>query len=308
MLNPITSCSSLAFLRRSQISSIYKSRVRLASLHSTASTPVIRRESLGDFSLTDRVAIVTGGNRGLGLEAALALSTAGSRVVYCLDLPENPGEDWNAARQSVEKLEGAGRLKYVTNDVRDQKKLLKTVEEIATEEGRMDICVAVAGISGALKSCLEFTEEELEEVYAVNLKGVFFSAQAAARQMHRFQTPGSIILMGSVAGSVALKRTPALPYNTSKAAVINMARVMACELAQKNIRVNSLSPGYIETPMTTAAISAQPEFQTIWSEESFMNRLGKPHELRGVVTWLASDASSFCTGSNIIVDGGYTAW
>lgn len=161
MLKSITSCSSLAILRRSHISSIYKSGVRLASLHST---PAIQREGLGDFSLTDRVAIVTGGNRGLGLEAALALSTAGSRVVYCLDLPEKPGEDWNAARQSLAKLEGAGRLEYVTNDVRDQKKLLQTVEEIATKEGRMDICVASAGIAGAARPCLEYTEEELEEV------------------------------------------------------------------------------------------------------------------------------------------------
>ncbi|KAG2115372.1 sorbose reductase sou1 [Suillus discolor] len=305
MLKSITSCSSLAILRRSHVSSIYRSGVRLASLHST---PAIKREGLGDFALTDRVAIVTGGNRGLGLEAALALSTAGSRVVYCLDLPEKPGEDWNVARQNLAKLEGAGRLEYVTNDVRDQKKLLQTVEEIATKEGRMDICVAAAGIAGAARPCLEYTEEELEEVYAVNLKGVFFSAQAAARQMHRFQTPGSIILLGSIAGSIALKHTPVLPYNTSKAAVIQMARVMACELAQNNIRVNSLSPGYIETPMTTAIISARPEYQAIWSEQSVMNRLGKPHELRGIITWLASDASSFCTGSNIVVDGGYTAW
>ncbi|KAG1886316.1 hypothetical protein F4604DRAFT_1725791 [Suillus subluteus] len=290
MLKLIASRTSLAILRRSQISSIHKNGVRLASLHST---PAIQREGLGDFALTDRVAIVTGGNRGLGLEAALAFSAAGSRAVYCLDLPEKPGEDWNAARQSVAKL---------------GKRLLKTVEEIATKEGRMDVCVAAAGIAGAARSCLEYTEEELEEVYAVNLKGVFFTAQAAARQMDRFQIPGSIILLASIAGSVALKHTPVLPYNTSKGAVIQMARNMACELAQKNIRVNSLSPGYIETPMTTASISAQPEFQAIWSEQSFMNRLGKPHELRGIMTWLASDASSFCTGSNIIVDGGYTAW
>lgn len=304
MLKPVVSRTSLAILRRSQIS-IRKNGGRLASLHSASA---IQREGLGDFALTDRVAIVTGGNRGLGLEAALALSTAGSRVVYCLDLPNKPGEDWNVAHQSIAKLGGAGRLEYVTSDVCDQEKLLKTVEEIATKEGRMDICVAAAGIAGTLQSCLEYTEKQLEEVYAVNLKGVFFSAQAAARQMHRFQTPGSIILMGSVAGSVALKHTPALPYNTSKAAVIQMARVMACELAPNNIRVNSLSPGFIETPMTTAAISAQPDFEAIWSEQSFMNRLGKPHELRGIVTWLASDASSFCTGSNIVVDGGYTAW
>jgi hypothetical protein len=160
MSKPIISRSSLAILRRSYISSIYKSGVRFTSSHST---PAIQ-EGLRDFALTDRVAIVTGGNRGLGLEAALALSTAGSRTVYCLDLPEKPGEDWNAARQSVAKLEGAGRLEYVTADVRNQKRLFKMVEEIATKEGRMDICVAAAGISGAARSCLEYTEEELEEV------------------------------------------------------------------------------------------------------------------------------------------------
>ncbi|KAG2077788.1 hypothetical protein BDR04DRAFT_1087367 [Suillus decipiens] len=89
---------------------------------------------------------------------------AGSRAIYCLDLPEKPGEDWNAALQSVSRLGGAGRLEYVTTDVRDQKKLLKTVEEIGTKEGRMDICVAAAGISGTARSCLEYTEDELEEV------------------------------------------------------------------------------------------------------------------------------------------------
>ncbi|KAG2112863.1 hypothetical protein DEU56DRAFT_842566 [Suillus clintonianus] len=161
MLKPIASCSSLAILRLSQISSIRKSGVRLSSLHTT---PAIQREGLGDFALTDRVAIVTGGNRGLGLEAALALSTAGSRAVYCLDLPEKPGEDWNAAHQAVAKLGNAGRLEYLTADVRDQNRLLKTVEEIATKEGRMDICVAAAGITGAAKHCLDYTEEDLEEV------------------------------------------------------------------------------------------------------------------------------------------------
>ncbi|KAG1851920.1 hypothetical protein F4604DRAFT_1806384 [Suillus subluteus] len=297
MLKPITNCTGLAILRRTQISSIHRNGVRLASLHSTSA---IQREGLGDLALTDRVAIVTGGNRGLRLEAALAFSAAGSRAVYCLDLPEKPGEDWNVAHQSLAKLEGAGRLEYVTTDVRDQKRLLKTVEEIATKEGRMDICVAAASIVGATRPCLEYTDKELEEVYAVNIKGVFFSAQAAAKQMSRFQIPGSIILLASIAGSVAMKHTSVLPYNTSKAAVIQMARVMVCELAQKNIRVNSLSPGFIETPLMTAAFSAKPEFRAIWSEQSFMNRLGKPHELCGIMT--------FCTGSNIVVDGGYTSW
>ncbi|KAG0705185.1 NAD-binding protein [Suillus ampliporus] len=305
MLKSIASRSCLATLRIApRISSINKNGVRLSSLHTT---PAIQKEGLGDFALTDRVAIVTGGNRGLGLEAALALSTAGSRAVYCLDLPEKPGEDWIAARQIVGKLGGGGRLEYVTADVRDQKRLLKTVEDIATKEGRMDICVAAAGITGIPRHFLEYTEEELAQVYDVNIKGVLFSAQAAARQMARFQLPGSIVLLASVAGNVALRDPPMMPYHTSKAAVIQMARSMACELAQKNIRVNSLAPGFIETPLLTPLFSAQPQYRAMWSEQNLMNRLGKPHELRGVVTWLASDASSFCTGSNIIVDGGHTA-
>ncbi|KAG1756265.1 uncharacterized protein EDB91DRAFT_1241358 [Suillus paluster] len=303
MLKPMSSHSCLTTLRLARLSSINKTRVRLSSLHATSAT---QREILGDFALTDRVAIVTGGNCGLGLEAALALSVAGSRTVYCLDLPEKPGEDWNAARQIVEKLGGAGRLEYVTADVCDQKRLLKTVEDIATKEGRMDICVAAAGTTGIPRHVLEYTEEDLEKVYAVNIKGVFFSAQAAAKQIARFQLPGSIVLIASVAGSVALRDPPMMPYHTSKAAVIQMARSMACELAQKNIRVNSLSPGFIETPLLTSLFSAQPEFRAVWSEQNLMKRLGKPHELQGVVTWLAPDASSYCTRSNIIVDGGHT--
>ncbi|KAG0691909.1 hypothetical protein DFH29DRAFT_818629, partial [Suillus ampliporus] len=157
--------------------------------------------------LTDRVAIVTGGNCGLGLEAALALSTAGSRAVYCLDLPEKPGEDRIAARQIVAKLGTAGRLEYVTADVHDQKRLLETVEDIATKEGRMDICIAAASITGTAHHCLEYTKEEIAEVYDVNINGVFFSAQAAARQMARFQLPGSIVLFASILGNVALRVT-----------------------------------------------------------------------------------------------------
>ncbi|KAG1832707.1 hypothetical protein EV424DRAFT_1088356 [Suillus variegatus] len=113
MLKSITSCSSLAILRRSHISSIYKSGVRLASLHST---PAIQREGLGDFSLTDRVAIVTGGNRGLGLEAALALSTAGSRVVYCLDLPEKPEKAAPNGRRNCNNGGEDGYLRRISRD------------------------------------------------------------------------------------------------------------------------------------------------------------------------------------------------
>ena len=197
----------------------------------------------------------------------------------------------------------------------------------------------------------------------VNVNGVLYAAQAVGRQMARLGIPGSIILIASMSGSVYNKvRWPALDdllganlypvsskghhyvsYGTSKSAVLQMARSMACELGPMNIRVNSISPGYMVTKyvnrsrlrstringftlrMTGSYLSANPELIQTWSEQNPLGRLGRPYELRGVVTWLASDASSFCTGSewamilyfeshltellnSIIIDGGHTAW
>ncbi|KIJ69493.1 hypothetical protein HYDPIDRAFT_24330 [Hydnomerulius pinastri MD-312] len=278
-----------------------------AALEATSnldSTP--RAKIFDEFSLTDRVAVVTGANRGLGLEMAVALAEAGSRAVYCFDLPQQPGDEWVASREFVGRL--GSRLEYVSADVRDQKGLWKLVEGIANEEGRMDVCVANAGVLKSHIDCLEYPEEEFKEVMDINTNGVLYTAQAAGRQMSRFGTPGSIILVASMSGSITNRDHSWVSYNTSKSAVLQMARSMACELGPRGIRVNSLSPGYIYTQLTAAFLDKNEGLLEKWSALKPLGRIGRPNELRGVITWLASDASSFCTGSDIIVDGGYTAW
>jgi hypothetical protein len=132
-----------------------------------ASSGEVRPTIWDEFALNDRVALVSGANRGLGLEMALVLIEAGARAVYCIDLPAQPGNDWVAVSEYVKRMVGTGgggRLEYVSADVRDQKAMWKIGEEIGNREGRMDVCVAAAGILKAHTDCLEYPGEEFEEV------------------------------------------------------------------------------------------------------------------------------------------------
>ncbi|KAF5324448.1 hypothetical protein D9611_004313 [Ephemerocybe angulata] len=251
-----------------------------------------------EFALTDRVGIVSGGNRGLGLEMALALCEAGARAVYCLDLPAEPSAEWRQTQAYVEGMEGVdARLEYVSVDVTKQEDVWARVAEIGDREGRMDVCVAAAGILKEHTDCLSYPAKQFKEVLDVNTCGVLYTAQAAGQQMVRFGNKGSIILIASMSGSITNRDHAWVSYNSSKSAVLQMARSMACELGKKDIRVNSLSPGHIYTSMTAAYLDKQPHLLEKWSNLNPMGRIGRPDEMRGVCVWLASDASSFCTGS-----------
>ncbi|KAI0029941.1 sorbose reductase sou1 [Vararia minispora EC-137] len=260
-----------------------------------------------EFSLRGRVGLVTGAHRGLGLEMAVALAEAGARV-YCVDIHKQPDEEWQRAKQYVGGMGDGRSLEYVQGDVTDQQGMWEVGDLVGEREGRLDVCVANAGVLKPGEDCLEYPADTFDEVMKINVNGVLYTAQAGGRQMRRFQKPGSIILIASMSGSITNEGQPWVSYNTSKSAVKQMARSMACELASEGIRVNSLSPGYIYTKLTAAFLEPQPELLAEWSSQNPMGRLGRPDELRGVITWLASDASTFCTGSDIIVDGGHRAW
>ncbi|KAI0316264.1 hypothetical protein OF83DRAFT_262241 [Amylostereum chailletii] len=276
-----------------------------AALAARADTSItIKPQIFNEFSQKDRVALVTGANRGLGLESALVLLEAGARAVYCVDLPKTPGEEWTAVKAYVDKMGTGGRIEYLNADVTDQQTMWDIGKTIGDKEGRLDVCVAAAGIASSGDSCLDYTADDFRKPFRVNTDGVVFTAQSAGRQMVRFGTGGSIILIASIAGSVAFDGTLTFAYSASKGAVLQVGRSMACELAPKGIRVNTVSPGF-----TTTALTAAPtEVHDLWSSQAPLKRLARSSEMRGVVAWLASDASTFCTGSDIKVDGGYTSW
>ncbi|KAI0777829.1 hypothetical protein BD413DRAFT_189966 [Trametes elegans] len=265
-----------------------------------------------DFSLKDRVVLVTGGNGRIALESSLAMVEAGARAVYCIDLPEHPTAEWTAVRDYAARIQdkaGEGRLEYISADVRNQKGIRVVGETIADKEGRLDVCLAAAGILSNPADCLELSEEAIQEVLDTNVKGALFTAQAAGLQMRRFGQGGSIILLASIAGYNAFRGHPLVQYHTSKAALPQMARSLACELGSEGIRVNSISPGFIRTNrFMQPYLDARPEFAEEWGQLNPLGRLGEARELRGAAVWLASDASSFCTGSDIMITGGHHAW
>ncbi|EGO03650.1 hypothetical protein SERLA73DRAFT_175206 [Serpula lacrymans var. lacrymans S7.3] len=288
------------------------------SSKSTSSVPIRgERTIFSSFALASRVAVVTGGHRGIGLEIALALAEAGA-IVYCLDTPSHPDDEWGVVKVHVDNLAPLGigsgenlakpsRLEYISADVTSQDKLSHVFRQIVEKEGRMDVCFACAGVHASIPA-LSYSADDFRKLIDVNVTGVFLTAQAAAQQMVNLGSPGSIVLIGSMSGSVANQGTTFVAYNTSKGAVLQMARSLAIELAPQKIRVNTISPGYILTKMTFASLEAKPSLAREWTSQNPMGRFGRPDELRGVATWLASDASTFCTGSDIIVDGGHTAW
>ncbi|KAI0360280.1 NAD-P-binding protein [Trametes cingulata] len=299
---------STAMVRASEHKSTTTGVARaLADASGTAAEPTLFKT---DFSLGDRVALVTGANSGLGLESALALIEGGARAVYCLDLADAPSSRLAKVQEYVSRFQGehAGRrLEYIPGDVRDQERMWKVGEMIGDREGRMDVCLAAAGIVLPPEDCLRVPASRLQKVLDVNLSGALYTAQAAGQQMNRFGGGGSIMLIASIAGHVTVP-VKTISYDVTKSGVLQMARTMACELAPKGIRVNSISPGFFDTPIAIPFVEADPESMDAIVNRSPMKRHAEPHEFRGVVAWLASDASSFCTGTDIRVDGGYLAW
>ncbi|KAK1780663.1 hypothetical protein QBC45DRAFT_322976 [Copromyces sp. CBS 386.78] len=264
------------------------------------------------FDLTGKVFIVTGGAQGLGLEMAEALAEAGAKV-YCVDRAEQPNSTtWSQALKRVPTTHG-GSLHYREQDVQDTSHLDELIASIATENNRLDGVVAAAGVQ-QITPAMDYKPHDVARMLAINYTGVFMTASSAARQMYKLKTPGSIVLIASMSGLVANKGLISPVYNSSKAAVIQLARNLAMEWSRKQedgtggIRVNCISPGHILTPMVRKNFEEVPGLREKWEAENMMGRLAETREFRGVVQFLASDASSFMTGGNLVVDGGHTAW
>jgi NAD(P)-dependent dehydrogenase (short-subunit alcohol dehydrogenase family) len=207
-----------------------------------------------------------------------------------------------------------GSLHYRQQDVTDTSHLNDLMAAIAEESGgRLDGCVAAAGVQN-VKPALEYTPQDVAQMLEINYTGVFATAQAAARQMFRYKTRGSICLIASMSGLVANKGLLCAAYNSSKAGVIQLARNLAMEWSpvredgSGGIRVNCISPGHILTPMVLKNFEEVPGLRETWEGENMMGRLAETHEFKGAVLFLLSKASSFMTGNNLVIDGGHTAW
>ncbi|RAL12590.1 short-chain dehydrogenase [Aspergillus homomorphus CBS 101889] len=185
--------------------------------------------------------------------------------------------------------------------------------DIASHKQRLDGVIVAAGINH-VANALDYSDSDIQRIIDTNYKGVFYSATAAGRQMLEHKTRGSILLIASMSGLIANKGMNSSIYNSSKAAVIQLGRSLAMEWAKVDpqgrggIRVNTLCPGHIVTPMAQMVIDQDPATKEIWESENMMGRLSKPEEFRGLALLLMSEASSFMTGSTTVCDGGHTAW
>ncbi|KAJ5892659.1 hypothetical protein N7504_009350 [Penicillium tannophilum] len=257
-----------------------------------------------EFSLAGKVVLVSGAGRGLGLTQAEALLEAGAKV-YALDRLEEPAAEFAVIQQRAKEL--GTELHYRRIDVRDTELLNSVIEAIANTEGRMDGLVAAAGIQQET-TALEYSAKDSNTMFEVNVTGVFMTAQAVAKQMIRFGNGGSIAMIASMSGTIANRGLICPAYNASKAAVIQLGRNLAAEWGQYNIRVNTISPGYIVTAMVEKLFVDFPERRDQWPKENMLGRLSRPEEYRGAAVFLLSDASSFMTGSDLRMDGGHAAW
>lgn len=236
---------------------------------------------------------------------AEALLEAGAKV-YALDRLENPSPEFERIAERAQKELGTS-LSYRRIDVRDVESLNSIVEEIAQKEGRLDGLIAAAGIQQETPA-LDYKAEDVDLMMSVNVTGVFMTAQAVAKQMVKFGNGGSIVLIASMSGTVANRGLICPAYNASKAAVLQLGRNLASEWGEYNIRVNTISPGYIVTAMVEDLFVKFPERRTEWPKQNMLGRLSKPEEYRGAAVFLVSDASSFMTGGDLRIDGGHSSW
>jgi NAD(P)-dependent dehydrogenase (short-subunit alcohol dehydrogenase family) len=249
---------------------------------------------LDAFQLTDRVAVVTGGNRGLGLAFTRALAQAGARVGI---VARDDAKTADAIRGLPEGVHGFHA------DVRSRADVERVVPEIVSVLGGVDILVNNAGAC-VHAPALEVTDEDWSEVVTTNLTGVWNCCQAFGRHMAA-GGGGTIVNIGSMSGMIVNRPQWQPAYNASKAAVHHLTRSLAAEWAPLGIRVNALAPGYVKTEMAPVD---RPEFRQHWIDDVPMRRYATPEEIAPSVVYLASPASAFMTGSVLVIDGGYTAF
>ncbi|WP_090825672.1 SDR family NAD(P)-dependent oxidoreductase [Paenibacillus sp. yr247] len=252
---------------------------------------------MSDFKLDGKVALITGGCQGLGLEFSRALANAGASVVVT-------SRDERKAQESAEwiRKETGQETLGIVCDVTDYDQIQVMRNKVVETFGRLDILVNNAGVN-VRKPILEYDEQSWDLVQTTNLKAPFLCAKAVVPQMIK-QKFGRIINIASMLGTVALPERSA--YCSSKGGLIQLTKVMALEWAEHNITANAVCPGPFATEINQAVIN-NPDANQFFLNHLPIKRWGKPEELTGLMVYLASDLSSFMTGSAIVIDGGWTS-
>ncbi|TFK38079.1 hypothetical protein BDQ12DRAFT_683937 [Crucibulum laeve] len=245
-------------------------------------------------------AIVTGGAGGLGLEVARGLLEHGASCICLFDVLPSFASAQSAIAALGLEFPSCTIISEVV-DVTDEEAVEKAVKRTVETLGSIDILLCFAGIVGCAHA-EEMKAEEWRKVMDVNVNGTWFCAQAVGKQMIAQGTPGSIVLTASVSGHIVNFPQPQVAYNASKAAVLHLKNSLAAEWARYGIRVNSISPGYMDTILNKG--DGLDEAKKIWYSRIPMGRMGDPTELVGVVVLLCSAAGRYMTGTDIVVDGG----
>jgi NAD(P)-dependent dehydrogenase (short-subunit alcohol dehydrogenase family) len=243
------------------------------------------------FSLAGRVALITGGGTGIGLEIARCMVAAGATVIIT-------GRRESVLQESAAEL--GENAHFVVNDVSDLGGADALIEQIEAEHGPLDILVNNAGIN-MKKPALEVTDEDFSRIIHTNLNAVFALTRAAGRRMVP-RGRGTIIMISSMAAYYGIDRVVA--YAASKSAVEGMVKVLASEFSKDGVRVNAIAPGFIETEMSRTAMNSDPDRRDRAMRRTPMGKFGKPSDIGHAAVFLASEAARYVTGASLPVDGG----
>ncbi len=247
------------------------------------------------FKLNNKIALITGGAKGIGLSIAHALGEAGAKLVV-IDRDNSTG--------GIEELSKANfDITFFEGDLLDRSVPQKTIDFTLEKHGRVDILVNNAGVAQHGDTD-EFNDDMLDKIMDVNVDVVFRMCRSAIPPMKK-QGEGVILNIGSMSGIASNIPQPQVAYNASKAAVHMMTKSLASDYANQNIRVNAIAPGYVKTDITNLPKKYEHWYST-WSKQTPMTRMAEPHEIASAALFLCSPASSYVTGEVLVVDGGYT--